>query len=147
MNRIEEALAAYWYCAYQEGHLGRPDGNKADAILSEIRAGLREAIEAAIADDKQNPWKRVIIDALIVNHILKAQHVSSPEHALIDLITWENTCALDPAISEPASDMLALARAEEREACALVCDHIDAGYSGKDALARCSSAIRERGKP
>ena len=37
---FEAALDAYWDCAYQEGHLGRSDGDKSAAILREIRQCL-----------------------------------------------------------------------------------------------------------
>jgi hypothetical protein len=40
----------------------------------------------------------------------------------------------------------ALVRADEREACAKVCDDIDVEYEGEDVLATwCSQAIRARG--
>lgn len=46
MNELEEAIGAYWDCAYQEGHLRRPDGDKANAILSEIRAAVKSLVVA-----------------------------------------------------------------------------------------------------
>ena len=43
--------------------------------------------------------------------------------------------------------MIAEAVAKEREACAKVCDDIDAEYEGEDVLATwCSQAIRARGE-
>ncbi len=40
-----------------------------------------------------------------------------------------------------------LVRADEREACAKVCDDIDTEYNGEDVLATwCASAIRARGE-
>jgi hypothetical protein len=40
----------------------------------------------------------------------------------------------------------ALVRADEREACAKVCDDIDVEYEGEDVLATwCAAAIRARG--
>jgi len=40
-----------------------------------------------------------------------------------------------------------LVRADEREACAKVCEDIDAEYEGEDVLATwCAEAIRARGK-
>jgi hypothetical protein len=43
--------------------------------------------------------------------------------------------------------LVALARADEREACAKVCDDIDVEYEGEDVLATwCSRAIRARGE-
>ena len=44
------------------------------------------------------------------------------------------------------TDALAQAKAEEREACARVCEDIDAEYEGEDVLATwCAAAIRARG--
>lgn len=45
LESLEEAIGAYWDCAYQEGHTGRPDGNKANAILHEIRESVSDLIE------------------------------------------------------------------------------------------------------
>lgn len=63
---------------------------------------LDAAITEAIADEKQNPWKRAIIHCLIINHILNARHETDPVRALADLIDWECKVALDPAVSEEA---------------------------------------------
>lgn len=46
MCELEEAVSAYWDCAYQEGHLRRSDGTKAQEILSNIRATVRSLIAA-----------------------------------------------------------------------------------------------------
>jgi hypothetical protein len=34
---VEELFGEYWDCAYQEGHLNRPDGDKANEILHRLR--------------------------------------------------------------------------------------------------------------
>jgi hypothetical protein len=47
-DALEEAVGAYWDCAYQEGHLGRQDGDKANAILHEIR----RAATALVAEER-----------------------------------------------------------------------------------------------
>lgn len=65
-------------------------------------AALDAAITEAIADEKQNPWKRAIIHCLIINHILNARHETDPVRALADLIDWECKVALDSAVSEEA---------------------------------------------
>jgi hypothetical protein len=45
------------------------------------------------------------------------------------------------------TDALAQAKAEEREACAKVCDDIGTEYEGEDVLATwCAAAIRARGQ-
>jgi hypothetical protein len=36
-HEVEDLLGAYWDCAYQEGHLQRPDGDKANDILHRLR--------------------------------------------------------------------------------------------------------------
>lgn len=45
LERLEEALGAYWDCGYQEGHLRRPFGDQANEILHEIRESVKELIE------------------------------------------------------------------------------------------------------
>lgn len=46
VEALEEAVSAYWDCAYEEGRLRRPDGNKANAILAEIRAAAKALLGA-----------------------------------------------------------------------------------------------------
>ena len=46
LGRLEEAVGSYWDCAYQEGHLNRPDGDKANAILHEIRCAVAVLVAA-----------------------------------------------------------------------------------------------------
>lgn len=41
-DELEELLGAYWDCAYQEGHLQRADGNKANKILHDIREAIEQ---------------------------------------------------------------------------------------------------------
>lgn len=50
-------------------------------------------------------------------------------------------------VHEFAQAVEAIVRADEREACAKVCENIDAEYDGEDVLATwCAAAIRERGQ-
>jgi hypothetical protein len=37
IREFESLLGEYWDCAYQEGHLNRPDGSKANEILHRLR--------------------------------------------------------------------------------------------------------------
>lgn len=53
----------------------------------------------------ENPWKEAVIDALVVNHILEANHETDPRKALADLIAWEVKVALDPKVSEAAAKL------------------------------------------
>lgn len=59
LERFDEAIGSYWDCAYQEGHLNRPDGDKANAILYEIHCAVaafqrneRELCKQAIRDTR-----------------------------------------------------------------------------------------------
>ena len=47
LARFEEAVGDYWDCAYQEGHLNRPDGDNANAILHEIRSAVHALVALA----------------------------------------------------------------------------------------------------
>lgn len=55
---------------------------------------------------KENPWRQVIVDALIVNHIYNAKHDNDPLRALADLLQWEISIALDPAVSSAAQRLI-----------------------------------------
>jgi hypothetical protein len=59
MDELEEEIGVYWDCAYREGHLQRPDGDNANAILHRIREAAktlvlaeREACKQACNDEK-----------------------------------------------------------------------------------------------
>ena len=47
LARFEEAVGDYWDCAYREGRLNRADGNKANAILHEIRSAVHALVALA----------------------------------------------------------------------------------------------------
>lgn len=52
-----------------------------------------------------------------------------------------------PIFAEMAENFARWAIAQEREACAKVCDDIDTEYEGEDVLATwCAAAIRARGR-
>lgn len=46
LARLENAVGDYWNCAYQEGHLNRSDGDRANAILHEIRCAVAALVAA-----------------------------------------------------------------------------------------------------
>jgi hypothetical protein len=75
-------------------------------IYSDEFPGLDAAIVEAINDEKLNPWKRAIIEGLIVNHILHTDHETAPVKALAALIDWECKTALDPAVSKEAQELI-----------------------------------------
>lgn len=101
---------------------------------------LRAAILALLAES-DGPWKRVVIEKLIVSHCYKNAHEDDPEAAVNDLISWEVAVALDPCVS---SDAVKLIDAEA-EACAKVCEQHPDCCPGMDAdFLRCADAIRAR---
>jgi hypothetical protein len=61
-------------------------------------------LEPALSHD--NPWKDVIIEALIVSCIYRNEHENDPRKALADLLAWEVAVALDPKVSKEARDLL-----------------------------------------
>ena len=81
----------HWFDELKLFLLSKPDTSAIDAAIVE-----------AINDEKRNPWKRAIIEGLIVSHILNATHEADPVRALADLIDWECKETLDPAVSEEA---------------------------------------------
>jgi hypothetical protein len=101
-----------------------------------------EALKGAIgAEYQKSPWD--------------GKGISMPPPAASDLqaeldATNRQVEILSDALAESRREvdaMVALARADEREACAKVCDDIDVEYEGEDVLATwCSRAIRARGE-
>lgn len=58
--------------------------------------------QAAIDDEKQNPWKGALIDELIVDNILTEELERDPRKALAAAIDWNCKVALDPSASAEA---------------------------------------------
>ena len=87
--------------------------------------------EASLAEpqpDADGPWKTAVIEQLIIAHILTAEHESDPLKAIQDLLAYHADIAVDPRVSGAAAKLVEQAKAEEREACAKVCE------SERDAL-------------
>lgn len=57
-------------------------------------------------DRREGAWKDAVIDALVVGHIYRAEHESNPLKALSDLLAWETSIALDPAVSPDAKALI-----------------------------------------
>ena len=53
---------------------------------------------AALAP-QHNPWKEILLDALVCNFLLEKEHENDPKKALNDLIAWEKQLATDPLIN------------------------------------------------
>ena len=59
-------------------------------------------------------WKDTLIDALVVNFILKEEHYTDPRKALGELIQWEMQLALDPVVSLEAQALVEKTRGLQR---------------------------------
>lgn len=112
---------------------------------------LRERISRRLHQDvsinedpaNDNPWKATVIDQLVIAHILTAEHESDPLKAIQDLQAYHAHIAVDPRISGAAAKLVEQARAEEREACALVCESRESPGTGSVAILRgAAAAIR-----
>ncbi len=89
------------------GHEDGADGLRALTVSGEGLVDFLEAYRDALAEEQQaaDKWKQAVIDKLVVNFILTAEHETNPEKALNDLLAWEMKCALDPAISGEAAKL------------------------------------------
>jgi hypothetical protein len=77
-----------------------------------LEGQIAEAIRQALDDEKQNEWKNVIIQELIVDGILTQEHENNPILALQDAITWNCQVVIDPAVSSDASKLIRQAKRE-----------------------------------
>lgn len=125
--------------------------NRADAALEKARAAIARA-EASLdtpQPDADTLWKTAVIDQLVIAHILTAEHESDPRKAIQDLLAYNSEIAVDPRVSDAAALLAEQARAEEREACAKLCDPAPGvKYSPNtlSAMISCAFAIRARGQ-
>ena len=107
-------------------------------------ASREAAITEAVA-----PWKSAVIDQLVIAHILTAEHALK---ALQDLLAYHTEIAVDPRVSGAAATLVEQAKAEEREACAKVCDELFPPPSEQMTVewaagtVACANAIRARGQ-
>lgn len=93
------------------------------------RDELRAAILALLAES-DGPWKRVVIEKLIVSHCYKNAHEDDPEAAVNDLISWEVAVALDPCVSSDAVKLLDA----EAEACHAIVSEEDLRWDAMDRI-------------
>lgn len=62
--------------------------------------------EAATEIEDLKAWKDNAIEQLVVTHIYREEHQSNPRLALIDLIDYHMSIAIDPQVSEPAQRLM-----------------------------------------
>jgi hypothetical protein len=103
-----------------------------------------------LENKKPNAWREAVIRQLVVHGILAQKHESDPYAARSTLLDWVSDIALDHAVSREARDLIAKAKAEEREACAGIAqDEMDSQFCDVDAWYACRAirdAIRARGE-
>lgn len=106
--------------------------------------------EASLAEpqpDADGPWKTAVIEQLIIAHILTAEHESDPLKAIQDLLAYHTEIAVDPRVSGAAAGLVEQAKAEEREACAKVCESRQTPGTGSVAILQgAADAILARGQ-
>ena len=122
-----------------------------------VRPADLDAIErfaALVLEADDGPWKAAVIDQLIIAHTLTAEHESDPLKAIQDLLAYNSDIAVDPRVSGAAAKLVEQAKAEEREACAKVCEKprttplaMTEWCQGYDSASRnIAAAIRARGQ-
>lgn len=82
-----------------------------DQLAERVRDACQQAHDMAMA--KADEWKDAVIDACVVDWVLCKEHETDPRRAINDLLAWVHKCALDPAISKEARDLVQ--RAEQAE--------------------------------
>ena len=127
---------------------GLPVG-KPSQLADAFRLGMAWADKA-----RTSPWKSAVIDQLVIAHILTAEHESDPLKAIQDLLAYHADVAVDPRVSGAAATLVEQAKAEEREACAKLCEKprttplaMTEWCQGYDSASRnIAAAIRARGQ-
>ena len=99
--------------ALEAGFTWEPINNIADPL---------ERFATLVLEADDGPWKSAVIDRLVIAHILTAEHESDPLKAIQDLLAYHADIAVDPRVSGAAAKLVEQAKAEEREACAKLCE-------------------------
>jgi len=124
--------------ALEAGFTWEPINNIADPL---------ERFATLVLEADDGPWKAAVIDQLIIAHILTAEHESDPLKAIQDLLAYHTDIAVDPRVSGAAATLVEQAKAEEREACAKVCESRQTPGTGSVAILQgAADAILARGQ-
>ena len=111
-----DLVGGEFHCVPIEIRVRSQDAVDAQAISEEnttLRWQLREATEQLDeARREQQRWKNAIIDAAVVGWTYQAVHEADPHAAINALLVQAQREALDPAISQDAINLIAIARAE-----------------------------------
>ena len=120
--------------------------------VPEEKSEKLERFAALVLEADDGPWKAAVIDQLIIAHTLTVEHESDPLKAVQDLLAYHTDIAVDPRVSGAAATLVEQAKAEEREACAKVCDELFPPPSEQMTVdwaagtVACANAIRARGQ-
>jgi hypothetical protein len=71
----------------------------------------------AFAAALEGPWKKAVIDQLVIAHIYQSKHDKDPRSALQDAISWNTDIALDPLVSSDAQKLIDQGAEQERKRC------------------------------
>jgi hypothetical protein len=124
--------------ALEAGFTWEPINNIADPL---------ERFATLVLEADDGPWKTAVIEQLIIAHILTAEHESDPLKAIQDLLAYHTEIAVDPRVSGAAAGLVEQAKAEEREACAKVCESRQTPGTGSVAILQgAADAILARGQ-
>ena len=96
----DEALANFtaWFCRNYPGPdtlIHRPEWHAPKVFRAAADAIARWGNPAP----QHDPWKEVLLDALVCNFLLEKEHENDPKKALNDLIVWEKQLVTDPLIN------------------------------------------------
>ncbi len=124
--------------ALEAGFTWEPINNIADPL---------ERFATLVLEADDGPWKSAVIDQLVIAHILTAEHESDPLKAIQDLLAYHTDIAVDPRVSGAAATLVEQAKAQEREACAKVCESRQTPGTGSVAILQgAADAICARGQ-
>ena len=120
LKRAKDSLVAFKFVPEHANCWEASDEENLTAVNSAIARA-----EAALAEpqpDADDPWKSAVIEQLVMAHTITAEHESDPLKAVQDLLAYHADIAVDPRVSGAAANLVEQAKAEEREACAKVCE-------------------------
>ena len=88
--------------------------HRGDAMEAHLRISRLSRIAELLEHPAppHDPWKEVLLNALVCNFLLEKEHENDPKKALNDLIAWEKQLATDPLIN-PAPQLPAKGEAAE----------------------------------
>jgi hypothetical protein len=90
---------------YKEFIVDLPDGSEVH-LTAEAWEVVQMLIKQAMEDENQNPWKRAVVNELVIDGIFSVDHESNPVKAVQDIVSWNCDVVLDPKMSTAASSLV-----------------------------------------